>query len=69
MQKTMKVWLGFSEGKPHFYRDVDYYGGVRQADVFPTLADALCCYEDVRRCTLTYDVPAKAKAKAKKGTR
>jgi hypothetical protein len=43
-----KLWVGFSDGKIHFYQDPDYYHGVLKADLFRTRKEAKRCYQDVR---------------------
>ncbi|MCP4899789.1 MAG: hypothetical protein GY906_22715 [bacterium] len=49
----MKLWLGFSEGKPSFYTDPDYYDGVLKADLFRSRKAGRKCYEDLRRVEVT----------------
>lgn len=50
MRKRAKrqLWVGLVEGKIHFYRNHDYYGGVLHADLFPSRRAAKICYDAVR---------------------
>jgi hypothetical protein len=52
-QKQIKVWIGFTDGKPNFYAFSDYYRGVLHGDMFKSKRAAKQCYEDVRPCVLT----------------
>ena len=51
-QKQIRVYVGFSAGKPDLYCFSDYYDGVRHGDWFKTKREARQCYEDVRKATL-----------------
>ena len=52
--KTMSVWVGFSDGKPHIYRDDRVHpAGVRLIAVYPSRRAAAREYEDVRPMRLT----------------
>lgn len=56
MNKTKKVWIGFSEGKPHVFMDE----AVHVIAVYPTKWEANIEYEDVRPGYLVFDnAPAK----------
>lgn len=47
--KTMSVWVGFSDGKPHIYRDDRVHvRGVRLIAVYPSKRAARLEYEDAR---------------------
>ena len=45
----VKVWVGFSDGKPHKWQD--------SLQVFTTKREAAAAYEDHRRATLVVGAP------------
>lgn len=45
MSKDTTVWVGYSDGLPHVWKDDR---GVRQVAVYPSRRDARLDYEDVR---------------------
>lgn len=52
--KTIKrVWVGFSDGKPHVLKDAD--GDLHLVAVYPTKWEASIAYTDVRKAELIID--------------
>ena len=51
--KRRKVYVGVvCNATPHFYRDQNYYDGVRKADLFASKKEARKCYEKVLEAEL-----------------
>lgn len=58
--KTNRVWVGFSEGKPHVFMNE----AVHVVAVYPTKWEAKIEYEDTRPATLVFHVaPRKRRAR------
>jgi hypothetical protein len=47
-----QFYVGVLNGRIHFYRDTNYYSGVRKADLFSTEKAAKQCYEKVLGVTV-----------------
>ena len=61
MKIIKRVWVGFSDGKPHVIKDAD--SGLSLVAVYPTKWEAKIGYEDVRKAELIIDETPVRKAK------
>lgn len=53
-KKSMIIWIGFTDGKPHFYSDPQYYHGVFHGDIFRSEKAAKKCFQDARKFTIRF---------------
>ena len=57
-RQTVKAWIGFVDGKPHFYvpsLTTGHCGPPYVADLYRSRRDAKRDYEDVRRVTIVIE--------------
>jgi len=61
MKHIQRVWVGFSDGKPHAFMGPD---GVHLVAVYPTKWEAKCEYQDVRKAELIIEESPKRRSRS-----
>lgn len=63
IQRKVKAWMGFTDGKPYFAYDERHDN--QEYCIYKTRRAAKDDFEDVRPCTITYQLPAPKPPKVK----